>query len=44
MRRGLLKQTLSEEEAADEKLTQLAEGGINQAAAAVGAGSEEEDE
>ena len=33
---GLLKQTLSEEEAADEKLTQLAEGGINQAAAAVG--------
>ena len=41
---GLLKQTLSEEEAADEKLTQLAEGGINQAAAAVGAGSEEEDE
>jgi ferritin-like metal-binding protein YciE len=41
---GLLKQTLSEEEAADEKLTQLAEGGINQAAAAVGAGSEEEEE
>jgi ferritin-like metal-binding protein YciE len=42
---GLLKQTLSEEEAADDKLTQLAEGGINQAAAAVGAGSEaEEDE
>jgi ferritin-like metal-binding protein YciE len=41
---GLLKQTLSEEEAAEEKLTQLAEGGINQAAAAVGAGSEEEDE
>ena len=41
---GLLKQTLSEEEAADEKLTQLAEGGINQAAAAVGGGSEEEDE
>ena len=42
---GLLKQTLSEEEAADEKLTQLGEGGINQAAAAVGAGSgEEEDE
>lgn len=41
---GLLKQTLSEEEAADEKLTQLAEGGINQAAAAVGAGSDEEAE
>ena len=41
---GLLKQTLSEEEAADEKLTQLAQGGINQAAAAVGTGSEAEDE
>ena len=41
---GLLEQILSEEEAADEKLTQLAEGGINQAAAAVGAGSEEEEE
>ena len=40
----LLKQTLAEEEAADEKLTQLAEGGINQAAAAVGGGSEEEEE
>ncbi|HEY8259345.1 MAG TPA: ferritin-like domain-containing protein [Gemmatimonadales bacterium] len=40
----LLKQTLKEEEAADEKLTQLAEGGINQAAASVGAGSEEEEE
>ncbi len=39
---GLLKQTLSEEEAADEKLTQLAKGGINQAAAAVGAASKEE--
>jgi ferritin-like metal-binding protein YciE len=40
----LLKETLSEEEATDEKLTQLAEGGINQAAAAVGAGSEEEED
>jgi ferritin-like metal-binding protein YciE len=40
----LLRETLSEEEATDEKLTQLAEGGINQAAAAVGAGSEEEEE
>jgi ferritin-like metal-binding protein YciE len=35
----LLDQTLAEEEATDEKLTQLAEGGIN--AAAVSAGSEE---
>jgi ferritin-like metal-binding protein YciE len=34
----LLGQTLKEEEAADEKLNQLAEGGINQAAAAVGSG------
>jgi len=33
----LLEQTLKEEEAADEKLNELAEGGINQAAAAVGA-------
>jgi ferritin-like metal-binding protein YciE len=32
----LLEQTLKEEEAADEKLNQLAEGGINQAAADVG--------
>lgn len=32
----LLEQTLAEEEAADEKLNQLAEGGINEAAAAVG--------
>ena len=31
----LLDQTLQEEEAADEKLSQLAEGGINQAAAAL---------
>jgi ferritin-like metal-binding protein YciE len=33
----LLEQTLKEEEAADEKLNELAEGGINEAAAAVGA-------
>ena len=33
----LLEQTLKEEEAADEKLNELAEGGINRAAAAVGA-------
>jgi ferritin-like metal-binding protein YciE len=32
----LLEQTLAEEEAADKKLSQLAEGGINEAAAAVG--------
>ena len=32
----LLKQTLAEEEAADKKLSQLAEGGINEAAAAAG--------
>jgi ferritin-like metal-binding protein YciE len=32
----LLEQTLAEEEAADKKLNQLAEGGINEAAAAVG--------
>ena len=38
----LLKQTLEEEEAADELLNELAEGGINEAAAAVGAGEEEE--
>jgi ferritin-like metal-binding protein YciE len=31
-----LEQTLAEEEAADKKLTQLGEGGINEAAAAVG--------
>ncbi len=36
----LLQQTLDEEEAADEKLNALAEGGINQAA--VGAGADEE--
>jgi ferritin-like metal-binding protein YciE len=39
---GLLQETLSEEEAADEKLTALGEGGINQAA--VSAGETEEDE
>ena len=39
---GLLQQNLEEEEAADEKLNALAEGGINQAA--VAAGSEEEEE
>ncbi len=38
----LLEQNLKEEEAADEKLSALAEGGINQAA--VTAGEEEEDE
>jgi ferritin-like metal-binding protein YciE len=32
----LLEQTLAEEEAADKKLTELGEGGINQAAAAAG--------
>jgi ferritin-like metal-binding protein YciE len=34
----LLEQTLQEEEATDKKLTQLGEGGINQAAATAGAG------
>lgn len=38
----LLQQTLEEEEAADKKLTQLGESGINEAAAAAGAGMEEE--
>lgn len=37
----LLRQTLKEEEAADQKLTELGEGGINEAAAAVGAEIEE---
>ncbi|MFL5402792.1 MAG: ferritin-like domain-containing protein [Gemmatimonadales bacterium] len=37
----LLEQTLAEEEAADKKLTELGEGGINQAAAAVGGEVEE---
>ncbi len=35
---ALLAETLAEEEAADEKLTELAEGGINAAAAAAGTG------
>ena len=38
----LLQQTLAEEEAADKKLSQLGESGINEAAAAAGAGMEEE--
>ena len=38
----LLQETLNEEEAADEKLSQLAEGGINEAAFAVGEKGEEE--
>jgi ferritin-like metal-binding protein YciE len=40
--RQLLQQTLEEEEAADRKLTQLGESGINQAAFAAGEGMEEE--
>ncbi len=39
----LLQQTLQEEEATDKTLTQLGESGINEAAAAVGTGSEEEE-
>ena len=39
----LLEQTLREEEATDKALTALAEGGINQAAAAVGAEEEQEE-
>jgi ferritin-like metal-binding protein YciE len=38
----LLEQTLTEEEATDQKLTQLGESGINQAAVAVGGETEEE--
>jgi ferritin-like metal-binding protein YciE len=38
----LLQQNLQEEEAADKKLNQLAEGGINEQAATVGAEEEEE--
>lgn len=38
----LLQQNLQEEEAADKKLTQLGESGINEAAARAGAGAEEE--
>ena len=40
----LLEQTLDEEKAADEKLTALAEGGINQEAAADSESGEDEDE
>jgi ferritin-like metal-binding protein YciE len=39
----LLQQTLDEEEATDEKLTELGETGINEAAAAAGIGVEEEE-
>ncbi len=39
----LLEKTLSEEEAADQKLTKLADGGINASALAVGQGAEETD-
>jgi ferritin-like metal-binding protein YciE len=38
----LLSQTLKEEEAADKKLSQLGESGINQSAAMAGSGAEEE--
>ena len=38
----LLQQTLAEEEVADKKLTELGEGGINQAAVAAGEGREED--
>jgi ferritin-like metal-binding protein YciE len=38
----LLKQTLAEEEATDKALTELGEGGLNQAAVAAGQGDEEE--
>ena len=41
---GLLEQILNEEKATDEKLTQLAEGGINQDAAERAHGSDAEDE
>jgi ferritin-like metal-binding protein YciE len=40
---GLLQQTLKEEEATDKALTALGEGGINQAAVAAGAETEEEE-
>ena len=39
----LLEQNLAEEEAADQKLTELGEGGINEAAASVGSNREEEE-
>ncbi len=38
---ALLEETLSEEEAADEKLTRLADGGINAAALAAGQGADQ---
>ena len=40
----LLQETLDEEKAADEKLTAIAEGGVNQEAADAAHGSEDEDE
>ena len=40
----LLQETLDEEKAADEKLTALAEGGINQGAADAGSAAEEEED
>jgi hypothetical protein len=40
----LLEETLEEENAADEKLTSLAEGGINEQAARVAHGGEQESE
>lgn len=40
----LLTATLDEEKATDEKLNELAEGGINQQAAAAGQGDEDDDE
>jgi hypothetical protein len=39
----LLQQTLDEEKAADEKLSSLAEGGINEEAAGAGADDDDED-
>ena len=39
----LLQETLDEEKAADEKLSALAEGGVNQEAASAGRGDAEED-
>jgi ferritin-like metal-binding protein YciE len=39
----LLQQTLEEEEATDKILNQVAEGGVNEAAAAAGVGAEEEE-
>ena len=41
---GLLQQILDEEKATDEKLTQMAEAGINQGAAQAGEGDQDEDE